>query len=68
MQAKPVQQETPPLPEERFTKTEPFLVTRVDFAGPLYVKESGHQRAYIALFTCATTWAVENTGGVLQNC
>ncbi|XP_037505893.1 uncharacterized protein LOC119382253 [Rhipicephalus sanguineus] len=37
MQAKPVQQETPSLPSDRCTKAEPFLVTGIDFAGPLYV-------------------------------
>jgi hypothetical protein len=48
-----------PLPTDRLRPSRPFAVTGVDFAGPLYVKVGrGTQKAYIALFTCATTTAV----------
>eukprot|EP00794_Sanderia_malayensis_P005097 gene5097-biopygen4158 len=49
-----------PLPDTRVVRTRPFQHTGVDFAGPLYVKmEKGKtSKAYIALFTCATTRAV----------
>ncbi len=48
-----------PLPDTRARRTRPFQHTGVDFAGPLYVK-SGKEtvKAYITLFTCATTRAV----------
>ena len=40
--------------------SDPFAVTRVDFAGPVYyrVKKSVTATAYIALFTCTSTHAV----------
>jgi len=48
------------LPRFRTKFTEPFSVTGVDFAGPLLYKcgnkETG--KAYVALFTCASTRAV----------
>ncbi|XP_064479081.1 uncharacterized protein LOC135392294 [Ornithodoros turicata] len=48
-----------PLPVERLNPTHPFDTTGIDFAGPLYLKtSSGSAKAYIALFTCATTRAV----------
>lgn len=51
---------TAPLPAERTTPTHPFDVTGVDFAGPLYIKgpSDSSTKAYIALFTCATSRAV----------
>lgn len=48
-----------PLPADRVQLTKPFAVTGVDFAGPLYVMVgSRQQKAYIVLFTCATTRAL----------
>ncbi|XP_023711286.1 uncharacterized protein LOC111866509 [Cryptotermes secundus] len=45
-----------PLPADRLKPTKPFTVTGVDFAGPLYLKVGSlTQKAYIVLFTCATT-------------
>lgn len=48
-----------PLPSDRVTPLQPFAVTGIDFAGPLYIK-SGNQtrKSYMVLFTCATTRAV----------
>jgi hypothetical protein len=41
------------------TSSRPFAVTGIDFAGPLYIKVGSDMRkAYISLFTCATTRAV----------
>jgi hypothetical protein len=37
----------------------PFAVTGIDFAGPLYIKVGRNMhKAYVTLFTCATTQAV----------
>lgn len=47
-----------PLPEARVVEAPPFEVTGLDFAGPLYVKGKGNEKAYIALFTCAVTRAI----------
>lgn len=48
------------LPTFRTEFTEPFTVTGGDFAGPLLYKSGRDQtsKAYIALFTCASTRAV----------
>ena len=47
------------MPADQVRPSRPFAVTGVDFAGPLYVKVGREtQKAYIALFTCATTRAV----------
>ena len=49
----------PPLPKTRVGEPRPFAVTGVDFTGALYIKESnGEQKAYICLFTCASTRAI----------
>jgi len=41
------------------TALNPFVVTGIDFAGPLYIKVGSNMRqGYIALFTCANTRAV----------
>ena len=54
----------PDLPPESVSEGPPFATTSVDFAGPLYVKshvttESNDKvKAYICLFTCASTRAV----------
>eukprot|EP00794_Sanderia_malayensis_P000784 gene784-biopygen61 len=49
-----------PLPDTTVVRTRPFQHTGVDFAGPLYLKaEKGKtSKSYLALFTCATTRAV----------
>ena len=46
-----------PLPEDRIKPAQPFTNADLDFAGPLYLKDSG-EKAYICLFTCAVTRAV----------
>ena len=48
------------LPSFRTEFTEPFKVTGVDFAGPLLYKSGNKEtsKAYVALFTCASTRAV----------
>ncbi|XP_053395587.1 uncharacterized protein LOC128555850 [Mercenaria mercenaria] len=50
----------PPLPRCRVEDTVPFTVTSVDFTGALYVrsKNETEEKAYICLFTCASTRAV----------
>ena len=43
----------------RVQQTEPFSITGVDYAGPLYVREhNGEIKSYICLFTCAVTRAI----------
>ena len=50
---------TPPLPKCRVTESQPFAITGVDFSGAMNIKsESGSNKAYICLFTCAVTRAV----------
>ena len=48
------------LPEFRVKMIDPFNVTGVDFAGPMTYKVKKHHfgKAYVALFTCASTRAV----------
>ena len=49
----------PPLPSHRVDQSEPFKVTGVDFTGALRVKDvKKEHKAYICLFTCASTRAV----------
>ncbi|XP_069189907.1 uncharacterized protein [Procambarus clarkii] len=51
----------PPLPKERVVHIRPFETTRVDFTGVLTLtgtKDKNPVKAYICLFTCATTRAV----------
>lgn len=51
----------PPLPPTRLSDLPPFTHTGVDYAGPLYLKERGCKdayKAYIALFTCASSRAL----------
>jgi hypothetical protein len=53
------QQIEAPLPADRIKPSRPFAVTVIDFAGPLYIKVGSNMRkAYICLFTWATTRAV----------
>ena len=48
-----------PLTADRLIPSRPFSITVVDFAGPFYVNVGREtEKAYIALFTCATTGAV----------
>ena len=48
-----------PLPKIRTHNTEPFSVTGVDYAGPLYVKDNNVEiKSYICLFMCAATRAI----------
>ena len=51
---------TAALPAFRAELSTPFIVTGVDFAGPVYykVRKSTTAKAYIALFTCASTRVV----------
>ncbi|GFR20080.1 uncharacterized protein TNCT_203861 [Trichonephila clavata] len=51
--AKSGQQNIAPLPNDRIEKSQPFEITGVDFAGPLYLKDGS--KIYIPLFTCAVT-------------
>jgi hypothetical protein len=46
------------LPKDRVTKSEPFEITGVDYAGPLYVSDEPGQKLYICLYTCAVIRAV----------
>ena len=52
----------PPLPQFRLDCSRPFMNCGIDHLGPVYVKDvftdSGTHKAYIALFSCATTRAV----------
>ena len=53
----------PDLPEQRVSDDPPFTYTGVDFAGPIYTKDTivtdkGENKAYVCLFTCASTRAV----------
>ena len=53
------QPSTAPVPPFRTTPGYAFQTTGVDFAGPIYYKEGKNQRkAYITLFTCATSRAL----------
>ncbi|XP_071040079.1 uncharacterized protein [Parasteatoda tepidariorum] len=42
-----------PLPIDRVEKSQPFEITGIDFAGPLYLKDNS--KVYISLFACAVT-------------
>ena len=45
------------LPEFRAQLSDPFVVTGVDFAGPILykIKKSTFGKSYVALFTCSST-------------
>ena len=52
---------SPPLPEYRVRQSQPFCYTGVDFAGPLYVKQSvisERRKVWLCLYTCCVTKAV----------
>ena len=50
----------PDLPEECINEPSPFNSVGIDLAGPLYVhdKEGQESKAYICLWTCASTHAL----------
>ena len=50
----------PPLPAFRVTEAPPFTFTGIDFAGPLYIKDTqgGQKKAWICLYTCCVVRAV----------
>ena len=50
-------QKMAPLPEDRIKPALPFTNVGLDFAGPLFLKDSG-EKAYICLFTCRVTRAI----------
>jgi len=53
------QQIEAPLPSDRVKPSRPFAVTGIQFAGSLCMKVGSDMRkAYISIFTCATTRAV----------
>ncbi|XP_064475845.1 uncharacterized protein LOC135389743 [Ornithodoros turicata] len=57
--ARSSQQEAAPLPSPRVTKSEPFEVVGVDFAGPLVVKtQRSTKQMFFVIFVCATTRAL----------
>ncbi|XP_064470242.1 uncharacterized protein LOC135384995 [Ornithodoros turicata] len=59
LQAKAADQTTSPLPADRITKSQPFEVVGIDFAGPLIVKvDEDVGKCYIVLFVCAVTRAL----------
>ena len=50
---------SPPLPDIRVTRSQPFQVTGIDYAGP-YVRNANKEvaKVYVCLFTCTTIRAV----------
>ena len=44
-----------PLPHERVSFSPPFTHVGVDFAGPLYVRDKTPKKAYVCIFTCASS-------------
>ena len=51
---------SPPLPDIRVTGSQPFQVTGIDYAGPLYVRNANKEvsKVYICLFTSTAIRAV----------
>ena len=54
---------SPDLPPERVSDAPPFVNTRLDFVGPLFIRRHGtdslsSEKVYILLFTCASTRGV----------
>lgn len=47
-----------PLPIDRIQRTPPFSICGVDHAGPVYCADTGREKHYILLFTCAVVRAV----------
>lgn len=51
--------DTPPLPDFRVQRSDPFEVTGVDYTGAMYVKKHNTtEKMYVVLFTCAVTRAI----------
>ena len=51
----------PPLPTYRVSEKPPFYYTGVDFAGPIFVKNSAYEvggKAWLCLYTCCITRAI----------
>ena len=49
----------PPLPVSRVNRDQPFSITGIDFAGPLFIKTSDvATKVWICLYTCAIVRAV----------
>ena len=46
------------LPHERVSFSPPFTHVRVDFAGPLYVRDNTVKKTYVCIFTCASSCMV----------
>ena len=51
------------IPEERVLYARPFLTVRVDYCGPIYIKEKSFRNrnkliVYVAIFVCMCTKAV----------
>ena len=47
-----------PLPGSRVSRSPPFSVIGIDYAGPLYCADLDGQKSYILLITCAVTRAI----------
>ena len=60
LQGPSFKQPVAPLPMERCSEAPPFTTSGLDFAGPLYSKDSEgkEQKTYTCLFTCAVTRAI----------
>ncbi len=51
-------QDPAPLPRERIERSNPFMVTGMDYCGPLYTADFVGHKFYVLLFTCAVKRAV----------
>jgi hypothetical protein len=58
LMAKPCNQPAAPLPEDRVTKSPPFSVTGIDYAGPVFCSDFPKGKFYIVLFTCGVVRAI----------
>lgn len=54
----PCRQPMAPLPRERSRRSDPFSVTGVDHAGPLFSADNPGKKHYICLFTCGVIRAI----------
>ena len=55
---KPMDQTPAPLPTDRLSQQHAFSTIGIDYTGPLYCSDTGRQKLYILLFTCAVTRAI----------
>lgn len=53
VEAKSFEQPSPPLPDLPVQESPPFMVTSLDYAGPLYCKESGGQKFCFTFHVCS---------------